>query len=1483
MQQSTKSFGEPLLTRAQRFQTRQRYSGQGPDLEMAMLDDLAVLKQEASNLEAQNKELLKRQVKLEGLINRLERQLKKSESDHDKLTRDTKTLVKQLENEHARAEKFKFAYSELRDHPLVKAARGLKNPLALVKPTPSARRAEASELDNNPDMSVSPEPTRKRETKAGELKIEAKSSVEQNRQIVLECLAQYRNDGELVRPARTLEQLSKNPFDPNSFGAMQEQLLGQARLFAELPSIPPRTGTAAYTPYPDRVMYCAHSTGEYNSNGYSTRTTGLTTAIAEAGIDLFIVARPGYPWDFKVNRKLPKKTRLIREFQGVKTHFNPGVSLKDDPLDKFIQIAADIYVREAMMKRPSVIVSASNHITALPALIAARRLGVPFIYEVRGLWEVTAAAKNQKWGSSERFELAKRLEALVVNEADQAFAITEEVRDELVNRGAEREKISILPNAANIFQYVPLPPERSKVALQKKPDEYLLGYAGSLVEYEGLDLLIDAIKLLPTEFDHVGLLIVGDGEIFADLKEQVVRLGLQERVRFTGRVENERINDYLAIFDAVVCPRKSNIVTELVSPLKPIEAMAAGRPVIGSDVSPIANLLGRDGVRGLLFSADDVQALADKIVVLARSPKQGQDIGRRARKWTVENRTWSIVAKTFVEQVANAQKRIVAEKKLSDLKLAIIADEFTTSTISRELEIVVPTPTNWKDELQKTRVDALFVESAWAGNSGAWTRKIGYYEDEECADLAELVEHCRQHGIPAIFWNKEDPVHFNRFQRTAALFDVVLTTDANCLPKYWDTRGSNLRALGSLPFWAQAEIHNPLGSDRPYVHSVAYGGTFYGERYAERSKELRMILEGVRAEGLTIYDRQAESPDSPYKFPASLQDFVQGGLSYPEMVEAYKSHPVHINVNSVNASPTMFSRRVFELGACGTPVISGKSFGMTWMFDGAVPVVRNRQEAELIAGLWMNSEPDRVFDGWVALRETFRRHLAHQRLALALRMAGIAVEIQQLPTVGVKLSSLTLNMARSILGFSLRPDSVIVSKLTSSSEARELLTEAGIGISENLSINDCEVIAEKFESLLHDETALEDMMIALHYGNSERVQTSEDDIAVRGLPLWMKAKSEENLPTIKLVDTSKPRNIANIRLRRMTKTVREQLPDPANTAVSSGNSSAKNILIAGHDLKFAGQIMQAIEDKGHSLSVDQWIGHAQHDPEKSRLMLENADLVFCEWSLGNLVWYSKHLNSHQKLVTRFHSQELFTDYPAKVDFSSVSKVIFVSKLIRGMAIQKFRIPAEKTIVIPNAVDTLNLKRPKLESSKFVLGFVGMVPQMKRFDLVLDLLENLRRKDLRFTLRVKGKRPEDYPWMAAREDEMEFYEKQYERIENSKLLNGAVTFDPQGDDMPEWYQQIGIAVSTSDFESFHFTLADGAASEALPVGLAWPGSEWLYPQSWLHSDIADAANSILETLSDNAQLSEKVSAARAFTLEKYDSEKVLNQILTMIEQ
>ena len=194
-------------------------------------------------------------------------------------------------------------------------------------------------------------------------------------------------------------------------------------------------------------MYCAHSTGYFNSNGYSTRTGGVVAALQANGEDVVVVARPGYPWDSKVDVEIASKERFEREISGVTHVFNPGPSWTADRLDYYFAEAVDVYVREAQRNRVSLIHSASNYVTALPALMAARRLGIPFVYEVRGLWEITQLSSNCHWGETDRFKLAASLETLVATEADLVLAITSQVRDDLVRRGVDSSSISLMPNS----------------------------------------------------------------------------------------------------------------------------------------------------------------------------------------------------------------------------------------------------------------------------------------------------------------------------------------------------------------------------------------------------------------------------------------------------------------------------------------------------------------------------------------------------------------------------------------------------------------------------------------------------------------------------------------------------------------------------------------------------------------------------------------------------------------------------------------------------------------------------------------------------------------------------------------------------------------------------------------------------------------------------------------------------------------------------
>ncbi|WP_343317661.1 hypothetical protein AAFM46_10475 [Arthrobacter sp. TMP15] len=364
------------------------------------------------------------------------------------------------------------------------------------------------------------------------------------------------------------------------------------------------------------------------------------------------------------------------------------------------------------------------------------------------------------------------------------------------------------------------------------------------------------------------------------------------------------------------------------------------------------------------------------------------------------------------------------QRKLANLRIGLIADQFTTRTVS---ESFVAIPLRRNDgylQVAAENLDAIFIESAWEGPNDEWRRGVAYHPDR-IADLKRIVDVARLKNIPLIFWNKEDPVHFHNFKGTAALMDFVFTTDSDRVSDYLRISESNIRAAASLPFYAQPIIHNPLNHDRPYDHSVAYAGTYYGDRFKERSVELHQILEAAAVHGLTIYDRQVNVPDSPYRFPAELAKFVREGVPYDEVLKVYKAHPVSINVNSARDSPTMFSRRVVEVAASGGVVLSGKGQGITQQI-GEILATDDPAIWRSKLSLWMSDEGARIREAWSQLRCIARSHLADQALTLMFRTAGIPVSYVGLPSYAIEVQVLSESMVRGMLSQTWLPSAAIV-------------------------------------------------------------------------------------------------------------------------------------------------------------------------------------------------------------------------------------------------------------------------------------------------------------------------------------------------------------------------------------------------------------------------------------------------------------------------
>jgi len=290
--------------------------------------------------------------------------------------------------------------------------------------------------------------------------------------------------------------------------------------------------------------------------------------------------------------------------------------------------------------RPNVLHAHSPVLNALPAQRVARRLGLPLVYEIRAFWEDAAVDHGTTHEGSLRYGLTRHLETRAMARADHVVTICDGLRNEILARGIPGPKVTVVPNAVDIeaFRFCAPPDEelRRSLGLAGKT---VIGFLGSFYAYEGLDVLLDAVPRLVRDIPEVCVLLVGGGPCEDALKAQAKRLGIADRVRFIGRVAHGEVQRYYGLVDMLAYPRHSMRLTELVTPLKPLEAMAQGHLLVASDVGGHRELI-RDGQTGMLFKSGSADALADAIVRLLGMRDQWQAIRANGRHYVESERNW---------------------------------------------------------------------------------------------------------------------------------------------------------------------------------------------------------------------------------------------------------------------------------------------------------------------------------------------------------------------------------------------------------------------------------------------------------------------------------------------------------------------------------------------------------------------------------------------------------------------------------------------------------------------------------------------------------------------------------------------------------------------------------------------------------------------------------------------------------------------------
>ncbi|WP_420096724.1 glycosyltransferase family protein [Brevibacterium sediminis] len=456
------------------------------------------------------------------------------------------------------------------------------------------------------------------------------------------------------------------------------------------------------------------------------------------------------------------------------------------------------------------------------------------------------------------------------------------------------------------------------------------------------------------------------------------------------------------------------------------------------------------------------------------------------------------------------------------LSVGAVLDEFSTESFGFEWSLRPLSPTQWSTELDG--LDFVFVESAWSGNDGQWKFKLTSPSGPS-AEIADLLGECRRRGIPTVFWNKEDPPHFEDFLPLAQMFDVVFTSDVRLIPEYRSRLGHD--RVAALPFAAQPAVHNPSRPARnAAARDIAFAGMYFAHKYPERREQMDLLLGAADAVsprmqyGLEIFSRFLGN-DERYQFPGNLAGRVVGSLPYRNLLTAYKHFKVFLNVNSVTDSPSMCARRIFEISAAGTPVVTTPSAATREFFPTTeVPQPETQEEAEWTLRAYVRSPELRDRTVHLAQRRIWAEHTYTHRAMTVMDSLGLDYA-QPFPT---SVSAVVSTNRPDHLGEVLRTHAaqlhtdkelvLVTHGFTAPADLRARAAEAGVehlqivevdsalplGVCLNRGVQAAsgDVIAKMDDDDVYGAHYLGDQLAALRYSNADLVGKQAHYLHIRG-------------------------------------------------------------------------------------------------------------------------------------------------------------------------------------------------------------------------------------------------------------------------------------------------------------------------------------------------------------------------------------------------
>lgn len=390
------------------------------------------------------------------------------------------------------------------------------------------------------------------------------------------------------------------------------------------------------------ILYLLHNCRPYDSGGYASRAQGLLTGFLKNDWRVQPVARLGYPWDKKSDVNNAPHRIKVEEIEYIFLE-NAGSVDQEDQI-RYVQDYADIVLNSINTKDVGIVIAPSFYHNAFAGRIIADKLEVPLVYEVRGLHWFTLGSQNDWWQSSDQGQMMRSLEIEAARQADLIFTITDSLKTWLQQHEIT-SPIDVLPNGCFAEEAAPIAaeaPARERFGIPL--DAFVVGYIGTFVYYEGIERLIEAVQLARDwTGSDIHLLLVGDGPNRASVERAHSSVGSPDYIHMVGRVSPEQIGSCYAAIDVIGLAREDLEVCHVISPLKPLEAMLMQKAMIASDVLAMKEIIEPSG-SGLLYPADNTEALAKAIMDLSSAPEKCRAMAQNGHAWALRHRTWESIA-----------------------------------------------------------------------------------------------------------------------------------------------------------------------------------------------------------------------------------------------------------------------------------------------------------------------------------------------------------------------------------------------------------------------------------------------------------------------------------------------------------------------------------------------------------------------------------------------------------------------------------------------------------------------------------------------------------------------------------------------------------------------------------------------------------------------------------------------------------------------